>query len=75
MLTFQEFLKHAKPLNITYKKMSSEELIQVLQPIMCNLCRRIFNPNEKERIQTRNASKILEKQFDFEEWEIVLNKK
>ena len=74
MLTFRDFLKQAKPLNFTVKKYTHEEFLQELQPVMCALCRRIFNPTEEEKETDRRLRKETEDLGFAYEWEIVIPK-
>ena len=74
MLTFQDFLKQAKPLNFTTKHYTNEEFIQELQPVMCALFRRIFNPTEEEKEADRRLRKEIEDLGFAYEWEIVIPK-
>ena len=74
MLTFQDFLKQAKPLNFTMKQYTNEELLQELQPAICAFCRRIFNPTEEEKETDRRLRKEIEDLGFAYEWEIVIPK-
>lgn len=74
MKTFEDFRKFAKELPpITYKKLTIEEFITLNQPVICDICRRIFNPTEEER---QSLKETLEK-FDSEDWtwEVIINHK
>jgi len=72
--TFEEFRKFAKELPpITYIKLTKEEFVTLMKPVMCDICRRIFNPTEEER---QSLKKTLEK-FNSEDWtwELIINHK
>lgn len=74
MKTFEEFRKFVKELPpITYTKLTKEEFVTLMKPVMCDICRRIFNPTEEER---QSLKKTLEK-FDSEfwAWELIINHK
>lgn len=74
MKTFEEFRKFAKELPpITYTKLTKEEFVTLIKPVMCDICRRIFNPTEEER---QSLKKTLEK-FNSEDWtwELIINHK
>ena len=74
MKTFEDFKKFAKELPpITYIKLTREEFVTLMKPVMCDICRRIFNPTEEER---QSLKKTLEK-FDSEDWtwELIINHK
>ena len=74
MKTFEEFRKFAKELPpITYIKLTKEEFVTLMKPVMCDICRRIFNPTEEER---QSLKKTLEK-FNSEDWtwELIINHK
>ena len=74
MKTFEEFIKFTKESPpITYVKLTREEFVTLMKPVMCDICRRIFNPTEEER---QSLKKTLEK-FDSEDWtwELIINHK
>lgn len=74
MKTFEEFKNFAKEFPpITYTKLTREEFVTLMKPVMCDICRRIFNPTEEER---QSLKKTLEK-FDSEDWtwELIINHK
>lgn len=74
MKTFEEFIKFTKESPpITYVKLTREEFVTLMQPVMCDICRRIFNPTEEER---QSLKKALEK-LDSEDWtwEVIINHK
>lgn len=74
MKTFEEFRKFTKELPlITYTKLTREEFVTLMKPIMCDICRRIFNPTEEER---QSLKKAIEK-FNSEDWtwELMINHK
>lgn len=74
MKTFEEFRKFAKELPpLTYIKLTREEFVTLMKPVMCDICRRIFNPTEEER---QLLKKTLEK-FNSEDWtwELIINHK
>jgi hypothetical protein len=74
MKTVEEFIKFTKELPlITYTKLTKEEFVTLMKPVMCDICRRIFNPTEEER---QSLKKTLEK-FDSEDWtwELIINHK
>lgn len=74
MKTFEEFIKFTKESPpITYKKLTREEFVTLIQPVMCDICRRIFNPTEEERQSLKEA---LEKfNSEFWTWEVIINHK
>lgn len=74
MKTFEEFIKFAKESPpITYTKLTREEFVTLIQPVMCDMCRRIFNPTEEER---QSLKKTLEKfNSEFWTWELIINHK
>jgi hypothetical protein len=74
MKTFEEFIKFTKESPpITYVKLTREEFVTLMQPVMCDICRRIFNPTEEER---QSLKETLEK-FNSEDWtwEVIINHK
>lgn len=74
MKTFEDFRKFTKELPpITYTKLTREEFVTLMKPVMCDICRRIFNPTEEER---QSLKKTLEK-INSEDWtwELIINHK
>lgn len=72
MKTFKDFITFAKESPpITYTKLTREEFETLMQPVMCDICRRIFNLTEEER---QLAQKTLA-EFDSEDWtwEVIIN--
>lgn len=74
MKTFEEFIKFTKELPpITCTKLTKEEFVTLMKPVMCDMCRRIFNPTEEER---QSLKKTLEKfNSEFWTWELIINHK
>ena len=73
MKSFQEFKPFIKDnIKITHVKYTDKELIKELKPIMCEVCRRIFNPTEEEKEATRKYLNDIDIS-DFT-WEIKLKK-
>ena len=49
MKTFDEFKNFTKnDINITGKIYTKEQFREIMKPIMCDICRRIFNPTKEE---------------------------
>lgn len=71
--SFKEFSKNRPGLNIGYKVMTHDEFIETMKPIMCSVCRRIFNPTPEEVEQTKTFVKEMDN-FIFE-WEVTPNQK
>jgi hypothetical protein len=72
MKTFEEFIKFTKKSPpITYVKLTREEFVTLMQPVMCDMCRRIFNPTEEERQLTKKALD----EFNSKDWtwEVIIN--
>lgn len=46
--SFNNFLKHQKNNKISFKQYTHEEFVKLIQPYICELCRRLFNPTKEE---------------------------
>ena len=51
--------------------LTHEQFREVMGPIVCEVCRRLFNPTEKEREKDRLALDEIDNSIF--EWEIILN--
>lgn len=74
MKTFEDFRKFAKELPpITCVKLTKEEFETSIKPVICDICRRIFNPTKEER---QSLKKVLT-EFDSRDWtwELITNHK
>lgn len=71
--SFKEFSKNRPGLNIGYKVMTHDEFIEIMKPIMCLVCRRIFNPTPEEVEQTKTFVKEMDNLIF--EWEVIPNQK
>lgn len=69
--SFEEFIQNRPGLNIGYRVMTHEEFIETMKPIMCSVCRRIFNPTPEEIEQTKTFVKEMDNLIF--EWELVTN--
>lgn len=67
--SFKEFLENRPGLNIGYKMMTHDEFIEIMKPIMCSVCQRIFNPTPEEI--ERNKTFIKEMDGLVYEWEVI----
>ena len=67
--SFDDFKKHCKSeISIGFVKLSDEEFIRIMKPIICDICQRLFNSNKK------NVDKEKEDKLnDFEDfyWEVI----
>ena len=64
MKTFEEFKKFAKQFPpITYTKLTKEEYETLMKPIICNICRRIFNPTEEDIKTANNKLKVVQNEI------------
>ena len=74
MKTFEEFIKFTKESPpITYTKLTREEFVTLIQPVMCDMCRRIFNPTEEERQSLKET--LAKFDSEFWTWEVIINHK
>jgi len=64
-------LKGVKPINISYRMLTTKELADELHPLITEAIYRITHPTEEEK---NNLKKIAEDAWDFE-WEVRLNNK
>lgn len=73
--TFAEFKDFTKnDINLTPNKpYTKEEFYELMKPVMCNLCRSIFNPTDEEK---EKAKKYLEElkniSLDDFTWEVII---
>ena len=73
--SFNDFLKeNKKNINITAKHYTHNEFIELMKPIMCDLCRRLFNPSDKERVQAKKNVKEINELTDDFYWEVITKK-
>ena len=69
MKTWADFKDLSEDFN--YVCLTKEQFIEKIKPIVCDMCRRLFNPTEKEREETKKNLELFD---DFcMEWEIVKN--
>ena len=69
--SFNNFLKHQKNNKISFKQYTHEEFVKLIQPYICELCRRLFNPT-KEELKNSKENKIANDDWIFE-WEVIYN--
>lgn len=75
MKTFDEFKNFTKnDINITGKFYTEEQFREIMKPIMCDICRRIFNPTKEEKEESKKRLEEIKNIFpdDFE-WMLELN--
>ena len=73
--SFNDFVKeNKKNLNITAKRYTHNEFIELMKPIMCDVCRRLFNPSDKERVQTKKEVKEINELTDDFYWDVIIKK-
>lgn len=73
--TFAEFKDFTKnDINLTPNKIyTSEQFFEIMKPVMCDLCRRLFNPTKEEKEEAKKLLEDLESTFsdDFT-WEVII---
>ena len=71
--SYDEFIKFVgnKTIKLSAVELTNEQLVKIIKPIMCDICRRIFNPTDEERKQLKESLKTLN-DVPFE-WEIIKN--
>ena len=52
-------------------RLTHEQLRKVMKPIICEVCRRVFNPTEEEKEKDRLALEEIDNSIF--EWEVILN--
>lgn len=68
-MNFAEW-KNMKPLSPP-AVCTHEQFLKIVKPVVCNVCRRIFNPTDEEREKDRLALEEIDKSIF--EWEVILN--
>lgn len=51
--------------------LTHEQFRKVMEPTICEVCRRVFNPTDEEREKDRLALEEIDKSIF--EWEVILN--
>ena len=72
--TFAEFKDFTKnDINLTPNKFyTSEQFFEIMKPVMCDLCRRLFNPTKEEKEEAKKYLEELKKiSLDDFTWEVV----
>lgn len=64
-----EDIKKLPPLQTVMVAMTKEEFYEYMKPIICEQCRRVFNPTEEEKIQLAQA--IEDMKNDSWVWEVI----
>lgn len=69
--SFEDFLKTSKTTHkFSAKPYTHEEFLKLIQPYICELCRRLFNPTKEER----EESKQINNDDWIFEWEVISKK-
>lgn len=58
--------KIGPPMSLTH-----EQFLEIMKPIICGICRRIFNPTDEEREKDRLALKEINESIF--EWKVIPN--
>jgi hypothetical protein len=72
--TYAEFKDFVKDdILIKGKFVTNEQFCEIMKPIMCDLCRRIFNPTKEEKEEARKRLNSINEIFpdDFT-WELII---
>lgn len=72
--TFAEFKDFTKnDINLTPNKFyTSEQFFEIIKPVMCDLCRRLFNPTKEEKEEAKKWLEDLENTLDDFTWEVII---
>ena len=62
--------KNMKPV-YSAKIYTREQAMEIITPVICKVCRRLFNPTDEERENDRLALEEIDKSIF--EWEVILN--
>lgn len=62
--------KNMKPV-CSARLYTREQAMEIITPIICEVCRRLFNPTDEEREKDRLALEEIDKSIF--EWEVILN--
>lgn len=64
--SWNDMSKIGSPMSLTH-----EQFREMMKPIICGICRRIFNPTDEEREEARLALKEIDESIF--EWEVTTN--
>ena len=64
--SWHDMNKIGPPMSLTH-----EQFLEIMKPIICGICRRIFNPTDEEREKDRLALEEIDKSIF--EWEVNMN--
>lgn len=72
--SFAEFKESCgNGLKISAKPYTKEEFHELMKPVMCNLCRNIFNPTDEEKEEAKKYLEELKKiSLDDFTWEVII---
>jgi hypothetical protein len=73
--TFSEFKDFTKnDINLLPNKIyTHEQFFEIMKPVMCDLCRRLFNPTDEEKEEAKKNLEELKKiSLDDFTWEVII---